>query len=175
MPTQGTEAYVCRSNMKVVSFYDNRHITESIEEIFLEKISVLLLDFSDASLEFLKNEIEKDQDIKVVGMARNANEARDKILRLDPEILVMDILGPNSGGISFLKRLNKFCPRPVLLLSKLKKIPHNIAISAFETGVTDFFDKDTLLNAFGGSSNSMDFPLCQKIRAIVSKKLSRCQ
>ena len=50
--------------------------TESLDDALQPEIRVIILESSDAMLGLLKSEIEKDKNIKVVGMARNAHEAR---------------------------------------------------------------------------------------------------
>jgi len=62
----------------------------------------------------------------------------------DPDIILMDILDPQSGGIEFLKRINQFYPRPVLLISSVSKMLFHLALSTFKLGVTDIIDKDAL-------------------------------
>jgi len=140
---------------------------ESTENELDREIKVLLLESSDAMLELLKNEIERDQKIKVVGMARNAHEARNMVIALDPDLLIMDIMDPHSGGIEFLKRLNRYSPRPVILFTQLSKIPSHLAISAFKEGAIDLVDKDTLV-LLDSSPLSDDFFLTKKIREIAS-------
>ena len=140
---------------------------ESLDDTVEPRIRVLLLESSDPMLELLKSEIEKDKKIQVVGMARNAHEARNMVIALDPDLLIMDIMDPHSGGIEFLKRLNRFSPRPVILFTHLSKIPSNLAISAFKEGATDLIDKDTLV-LLDSSPLCEDFFISKKIRANAS-------
>lgn len=171
MSNQSMETFVnspeTLSDEKEFPFINNSQGIEFSKDKFQPKIKVLLLDCSDASLGLLKNEIEKDERIKVIGMARNAHEARNMVVALDPDLLIMDILGPHSGGIEFIKRLNRFYPKPVLLLTPLRKMPSDLAISAFEAGVADLIDKDTI-GLFDGISTSEGFSICKKIREMAS-------
>ena len=75
--------------------------SESLDDGLQPEIKVIILESSDAMLALLKSEIEKDKNIKVVGMARNAHEARNMVIALDPDLLIMDIMDPHSGGIEF--------------------------------------------------------------------------
>ncbi|MGA1839994.1 MAG: response regulator [bacterium] len=142
------------------------YCSETLDDALRPEIKVIILESSDAMLALLKSEIEKDKNIKVVGMARNAHEARKMVIALDPDLLIMDIMDPHSGGIEFLKRLNKFSPRPVILFTQLSKIPSHLALSAFKEGATDLIDKDTLV-LLDSSSLSEDFVLSRKIRATI--------
>ena len=94
----------------------------SISRDIKEKIRVLLVNCSDAELRFLKQEIERDENIRVIGMARDSHEARNMVIALNPDLIIMDILDPQAGGIGFLKRLNHFYPRPVLPISPMRKM-----------------------------------------------------
>lgn len=130
-----------------------------------QEIKVLLVNCSDAELRCLKEEIERDEQIRVIGMARNAHEARNMVIALDPDLIIMDILDPQSGGIGFLKRLNHFYPRPVLLISPMSKMPSELALSAFKSGATDIIDKDNM-RLFNDYPSSGDTTLTEKIRQI---------
>ena len=128
------------SNLSIL----NNCCKEYIKEKIPQQIKVLLLNSSDAELEFLRDEIEKDKNIKVIAMAKNTHEARNMTKLHDPDIILMDILDPQSGGIEFLKRINQFYPRPVLLISSVSKMPFHLALSAFKVGAIDIVDKDAL-------------------------------
>ncbi|MBN2372575.1 response regulator [bacterium] len=152
-------------------FEDSRNLAEmdlqSGKDEFQNKIRVVLLDWSDVALKLLKNEIEKDERIRVIGMARNAHEARNMVVALDPDLLIIDILSPCSGGIEFIKRLNRFNPKPVLLLTPLSKLPSGLAISAFEAGIAGLIDKDAL-GFWEYASSPGGFNICRKIREMAS-------
>ena len=89
------------------------------------------------------------------------------VIALDPDLLIMDIMDPHSGGIEFLKRLNRYSPRPVILFTQLSKIPSHLALSAFKEGAIDLIDKDTLV-LLDSSPLSDDFFITKKIREIAS-------
>jgi chemotaxis response regulator CheB len=150
----------------------DNHYSESAEDPSVQKIRVLLMDQSDAMLKTLKAEVEKDHHIKVIGMARNAHEARNMVIALDPDILVMDLMGPHSGGVEFLKRLKKFSPRPVLLITHLNKIPSDLARSAFMAGANDLIEKEVFMH-FDSSILFDGLFLSKKIKAIASQVFHR--
>jgi len=139
----------------------------SVRPRYRPRIRILLVNRSDAELASLRQEIEKDRDIEVIGMARNSHEARGMVRSLDPDLLIMDILDSQAGGIGFLRRLRRFSPRPVLLVSPFRKLPLKLAFAAFQYGAADIIDKDTL-GLFNPKHSSSDGRLFMKIKAIAS-------
>ncbi|MGA1840735.1 MAG: response regulator [bacterium] len=107
-------------------------------------IRVLLVNCSDSEMQSIRYEIEKGKGFKVVGMARDDHQARQMVKSLKPDLLIMDILDPRSGGIGFLKRLQHFHPIPVILISPVSKMTFRMAVSAFELGNIRIIDKDSL-------------------------------
>ena len=106
-------------------------------------IRILLVDCSDAEMRFFRYEIEKIKGLKVVGMARDVHQARQMVKSLNPDLLIMDILDPRSGGIGFLKRLHHFHPLPVILISPMSKVPFQMVVSAFKLGAIRIIDKES--------------------------------
>jgi len=110
----------------------------------LRKTRVVLVNCSDAECESIRKVIEGDDGISVIGMARNEHEARSMIRNLDPDIVIIDILDPECGGIGFLRRLHHFCPKPVIVLSPMSKMPFSLVLSAFKVGAHEIIDKENL-------------------------------
>lgn len=109
-----------------------------------QKIRVVLVNCSDAERESIRRIIERDDGISVIGMARNEHEARNMIRNLDPDLVIMDILDPECGGIGFLRRLHHFCPKPVIVLSPMSKMSFSLVLSAFKVGAHEIIDKENL-------------------------------
>jgi len=146
----------------------NSRYSESVNDKYHPRISVLLLNSSDAELLYLKSTIEADKHIEIIGMARNAHEARGMIKTLAPDIVIMDLIDPQSGGMRFLEGLVRFFPMPVLVLSSLSKVPYDIMLSVLKTGVTDIIDKDSL--CFSSDTGSYECPLlAERIRALAAR------
>ena len=57
----------------------------------------------------------KEVDIEVVGTAPDPFIARDKILKLKPDVVTLDIEIPRMDGLTFLKKLMKYYPLPVIM------------------------------------------------------------
>lgn len=84
-------------------------------------IKVLVVDDSALVRKLLTEELNKQKDIEVVGTAMNPYIARDKIVKLKPDVLTLDLEMPRMDGLSFLAKLMKHFPMPVVVVSSLTK------------------------------------------------------
>lgn len=82
-------------------------------------IKVLVVDDSALVRKVLTEELSRHKDIEVVGGAIDPYVARDKIVRLKPDVITLDIEMPRMDGLSFLSKLMKFYPMPVVVVSSL--------------------------------------------------------
>lgn len=101
------------------------------------KIKVMVVDDSPLFRAWLIRSLSNDDRFQVVGYAENAFDATDKIPRLQPDVLTLDIEMPGMSGIEFLKKLLPTHPIPVILVSSL-----NLRVfDALEAGAVDFVRK----------------------------------
>ena len=100
-------------------------------------IRVLVVDDSALFRNQLKNALESDASIEVVGMAADPYEARDIILKLHPDVMTLDVNMPKMNGIDFLKRLMPQYPMPVVVVSSA----NDIVFDAIQAGAVDFVEK----------------------------------
>ena len=84
-----------------------------------QKIRILIVDDSAIVRKILSDALSSEPDIEVVGSAPDPFVARDKILSLQPDVVTLDIEMPRMDGLSFLKRLMRFHPIPVVIISSL--------------------------------------------------------
>ncbi len=102
-----------------------------------EKIKVLIIDDSLLFRNVLKKELSEDSNIEVIGMAVDPIDALDKIEKLKPDILTLDIEMPKMNGLVFLKKLMTEKPMKVVLVSSM-----NISVfDALHAGAVDFVKK----------------------------------
>lgn len=105
--------------------------------ILNKKIRVLVVDDSLLFREVIKNGLNKDLGIEVVGTASDPYMARDKIIELEPDVMTLDIELPKMNGIEFLKRLMPQHPIPIVVVSSVNK---NV-FDALNNGAVDFITK----------------------------------
>lgn len=104
-------------------------------------IKVLVVDDSAIVRKTLSQELSEDRDIEVVGTANDPFIARDKILKLKPDVLTLDIEMPRMDGITFLRKLMKHHPLPVVVVSSLAKNGSQTALDAVHAGAVEVMCK----------------------------------
>ncbi|GCD10088.1 protein-glutamate methylesterase/protein-glutamine glutaminase [Clostridium tagluense] len=103
----------------------------------MKKVRVLVVDDSLLFRETIARGLSADRGIEVIGTARDAFEARDKIIEFEPDVMTLDVEMPKMNGIEFLKRLIPQYPIPVVVVSA---ISDNV-FDALNAGAIDFVTK----------------------------------
>ena len=98
------------------------------------KIKVLVIDDSALIRNILKEIINEQSDMMVVGAAPDPLVAREMIRSLNPDVLTLDIEMPNMNGLSFLRRLMRVRPMPVVMLSSHTQEGSDVAFRALAMG-----------------------------------------
>jgi two-component system, chemotaxis family, protein-glutamate methylesterase/glutaminase len=132
-------------------------------------IKVLVVDDSATVRRIFSKELSKHVDIDVVGTAPDPYVARDKILKLKPDVLTLDIEMPRMDGITFLGKLMKHYPLPVIIVSSLSTKGGKLALEAIEKGAVDVVSKPGEAYSVGDLSEQ----LAEKIRAASKVNISR--
>ena len=108
------------------------------------KIKVLVIDDSSLIRGIITAIVNEQSDMVVVGAAPDPLAARDMIRTLNPDVLTLDIEMPHMNGLSFLKRLMRVRPMPVVMLSSHTQQGSDIAFRALTLGAVDFVAKPQL-------------------------------
>ena len=82
-------------------------------------VRVVVVDDSAIVRKLLVDGLKNDPGIEVVGTAADPYQARDLIVRVEPDVITLDIEMPRMDGISFLRRLMAHRPMPVIIISSL--------------------------------------------------------
>jgi two-component system, chemotaxis family, protein-glutamate methylesterase/glutaminase len=104
-------------------------------------IKVLVVDDSAVVRQVLTEELSKHDDIQVVGSAIDPYVAREKIISLKPDVITLDIEMPRMDGLSFLRKLMKHFPIPVVIVSSLTPANSETALTALALGAIDIISK----------------------------------
>jgi len=110
----------------------------------MNKIRVLIVDDSALMRQVLKEILCSDPEIEVVGAAADPYAAREKILQLKPDVLTLDVEMPRMDGLSFLEKLMRARPMPVLMVSSLTEKDCDTTVRALELGAIDYVTKPQL-------------------------------
>ncbi|HON59311.1 MAG TPA: chemotaxis response regulator protein-glutamate methylesterase [Smithella sp.] len=132
-------------------------------------IRVLVVDDSALVRKVLTEELSRHRDIEVVGSAIDPYVARDKIVRLKPHVITLDLEMPRMDGLSFLAKLMKYYPLPVVVVSSLTPQNSQNAIRALQLGAVEVICKP------GSSLSAPDISktLVKAVRAAARAKVTK--
>ena len=129
-------------------------------------IRVLVVDDSALVRRILSDELAKAPDIEVVGTAIDPYVARDKIMQLRPDVVTLDVEMPRMDGLTFLAKLMKHHPMPVVVVSSVTPRHSAAALRALQLGALEVIAKP-------GSALSVPDIAQQLVRAIRAASLAR--
>jgi two-component system, chemotaxis family, protein-glutamate methylesterase/glutaminase len=132
-------------------------------------IKVIIIDDSAFMRKSLTLMLESDKEIRVIGTARDGNDGIDKIRKLKPDIVTLDIEMPGMDGLTALKIIMEQMPVPVLMVSSLTTEGAYSTMQAFELGAVDFISKD--LASLSTNIRNIKDELIDKIKQIVQSRL----
>ena len=132
----------------------------------MNNIKVLIIDDSAMVRKILTKELDKENDITVVGTAPNPYIGRNKIVKLKPDVIILDIEMPRMDGLTFLEKLMKYKPMPVIIVSSLAKGGGEVALKAVELGAAEVIAKPGSSYTIGDMSEQ----LIEKVRAVSKMK-----
>ncbi|MCG8550674.1 MAG: chemotaxis response regulator protein-glutamate methylesterase [Desulfobacterales bacterium] len=133
------------------------------------EIKVLVVDDSAVVRKVFKEQLSRHPGITVIDTAPDPYIARDKIVKLKPDVITLDIEMPRMDGITFLKKLMAHYPRPVIIVSSLSTKGSHLAMEALGIGALEVMAKPN--NAYSVGDVSMQ--LAEKIKAVHAAKLPR--
>jgi two-component system, chemotaxis family, protein-glutamate methylesterase/glutaminase len=135
------------------------------------KIRVLIVDDSAIVRKMLAEAIASEPDLEVVGTAPDPFVARDKIVSLRPDVLTLDVEMPRMDGLTFLKKLMRFHPLPVIIISSLAQSSSQTALEALQCGAVEVLAKP------GGpySVGELKHDLPHKVRAAAHARVGRAK
>jgi len=135
------------------------------------KINVVIVDDSAFMRMVLKDIVDGQPDMQVVGVAKDGMEALEIIQSKKPDVVTMDVEMPKMNGIETLKNIMAKFPTRVIMVSSLTEEGADITITALSIGAVDFLTKPS-------GSTSLSFRevadvLVQKIRSAMSVNPSK--
>lgn len=100
----------------------------------MNRIKVAIVDDSAVVRQVLKERLEADGSIRVAIVASDPLFAWDKMQSDWPDVVVLDVEMPRMDGISFLKKIMKEHPLPVVICSTLTEKGAAVTLQAMEAG-----------------------------------------
>ena len=130
---------------------------------------VLIVDDSAVMRGVLTQILSSDPGLEVVSAACDARRAWDKIQRFSPDVVTLDIEMPGMDGLTFLARLMRLRPTPVVMISSLTERGSRETIRALELGATDFVAKPRVDVAKGIEAMAAD--VIAKVRVAATARM----
>lgn len=107
----------------------------------MDLIKVIVVDDSAFMRKVLSDILNKDRRIEVIATARNGEDGFEKIKRLQPDVVTLDIEMPKMNGLQTLKKIMAESKVPVVMVSTLTKEGAQNTIQAMTLGAVDFIEK----------------------------------
>jgi two-component system, chemotaxis family, protein-glutamate methylesterase/glutaminase len=106
-------------------------------------VRVLIVDDSASMRAVLNLILSADPEIVVVGQAPEPHAARAMIKELNPDVVTLDVEMPGMDGLSFLEKIMRLRPMPVIMCSTLTARGAEVTIEALRLGAVDCIAKPT--------------------------------
>ncbi len=132
-------------------------------------VRVLIVDDSAMVRRIFRDELGRDPGIEVVGAATDPYMARDLIVKLKPDVITLDIEMPRMDGLTFLRKLMRHFPLPVIIVSSLTKKGGDVALEALEAGAIEVMCKPGAAYTVG----DMSVELIDKIKAAAHVRVDK--
>lgn len=133
------------------------------------KIRVLIVDDSAYSRQTIREILETDPGIEVVGVSSEGTDAMTKTLKLKPDLITLDLEMPGMNGFTFLRWLMKKRPTPVIIVSSYSDA--KTVFKALEIGAADFTAKPSKIASIGIQDMKKD--LLEKAKGIKNLRLDK--
>ncbi|MGB9682042.1 MAG: protein-glutamate methylesterase/protein-glutamine glutaminase [bacterium] len=130
-------------------------------------IKVLIVDDSALMRKIIRDILERQPEIEVVGTAKDGLEAIEMAETLNPDVVTLDVEMPKMNGLETLSKIINIKPIPVIMVSALTTKDASITIQALMNGAVDFITKP---NDLFSNFDSFAEELKTKIIYIVKSK-----
>ena len=105
-------------------------------------IRVLVVEDSSTVRKVVSDALNSDREITVVGTAANGRLGLEELLKVDPDLVTLDIEMPEMDGLTMLSELRKTHPRfPVIMVSTLTGRGASATLDALSRGASDYVTK----------------------------------
>lgn len=133
-------------------------------------IRVLVVDDSVVIRRLLTDIIDADPDFEVVGVAANGRIAIDKLTRVQPDVITLDVEMPEMDGLATLREMRaRGLRRPTVMFSTLCERGAAATLDAMALGAADYVTKPSNTRNFEESREQVRAELIPKLRALGSQ------
>ncbi len=125
-------------------------------------IKVLIIEDSPFMRKLITEFLQEDEQIEVVGIARNGAEGLLKIEKLKPDVITLDIEMPVMDGIKTLQAIMKQFPLPVVMLSGTNRSGVDMIMESMKLGAVNFIEKPS--GSFSQDLHRIKSQMIQKVK-----------
>jgi len=129
-------------------------------------VKILIVDDSWVLRRVLRGTLSQRDDVVILGEATNGIEALEMILKLEPDVILLDMEMPVMDGMTTLQHLMIHTPTPTIMLSSLSKKGTVRCFDALKYGAVDFVSKNSFFHGMDGAAHS---------KLVLSKVLAAAQ
>ncbi len=133
-------------------------------------IRILVVDDSSFFCQQLTQILNSDPSLKVVGIASNGREAIEKVSKIKPDIVTMDVEMPVMDGITAVKHIMSSTPVPILMLSSLTYEGAKLTLDALDAGAIDFHLKS--YESLSATNTDSVKKLIEKVKTVAKSRPS---
>ena len=133
------------------------------------RIRVLIVDDSAVVRQTLSDVLSRDPAIEVIGTASDPFVAAERMREQVPDVITLDIEMPRMDGLTFLQKIMRQHPIPVVICSTLAEEGAQSTLKALEYGAVDIIAKPRLGTKQFLEESSMI--LCQAVKAAAGARL----
>jgi len=133
-------------------------------------IRVLIVDDSGFFRRRVKEILESDPMLEVVGLAENGEQAIEAVKNLKPNVITMDIEMPVMDGITATRKIMLSNPTPIIMFSSLTTDGAKSTLDALDAGAVDFLPKR--FEDISKDKEEATKLLCQRVRDVGKKRPS---
>src|SRR3984957_9671231 len=130
---------------------------------------VLIVDDSSLMRQLLTQMLASDPELEVIGTAGDPFIAREKIKALSPDVLTLDVEMPRMDGLTFLEKLMRGHPMPVVMISSLTERGAETTLRALSLGAVDYVAKPKLDVSSGTIEQAAE--IISKVKAAAGVKV----
>lgn len=134
----------------------------------MSKTRVLVVDDSAFMRRIIREMIESDPELEVIGTARDGREGVDMTMSLNPDVVTMDIEMPRMNGLEATELIMDKLPTPIIIVSSLTHEGAKATFDALDRGAAEYIAKNLATSSL--DIMKIQSELVSKIKAVARKK-----
>lgn len=132
------------------------------------------MDDSQVMRDMISQIVAAEPDMEIAATAQDPFDAREKIKALSPDVVLLDIEMPRMDGLTFLEKIMRLRPMPVVMVSTLTVAGGTATLRALELGAVDFVTKPSAhLNRVAADTFAADIAAKVRIAAAAAPGIAR--